>query len=677
MKKGNGNILYGILFGLLMVFLFTSLLQQQCSLFTFKKLTGYEAPTQKPEFSLKDYKSGDYQYDLEQYLSENIGFREPIIRMYNQYVYDFYKKTYNHEVAIEKDGWLYHTDGLNQYFGRMGLKFKDDNAAFAKRLDIEMRSLKKVHEILKGYDVNLLVFTLPTKTYLFPQHLKNHPFIDTTFNATRYYEAGLTARDVPYINMNSWFQTVQDTLPFDLFPQKGSHWAAGAPLAVDSLLGMMGYIGNQSLVDLEMGTPYPVYDVSTEDKDLEMLLNLVRPQYNEPVIEYPVTLKVSDSTQFPSAFIVGTSFYWYLKRRVNLNEIFRTRDFLYYGTQLYTDQERVIQEKKNVDLLWELLSHDYVIYFKNGPQLYMDGFFFAGKALISLCIDDNRFREKQQEVADSLYNAYGASGIERSAFLYEASNVLWSNPELFEELRGEATPTIRNPKVEKTLAQRALYNNSRNRALMEIEAVRDSLDFKVVLAAEADCIMKGQPTKLSQMHLTSYEFFEVETKMMVDSFWHQPLLLDSLVKSTPDDGDIHKVLFDKACQQMAMRVERGDYDKNTQAIEAFQLRQIIINMNNASSLANIKEKAVKQGKTLEKAIQDDAMWVFQNAKTLPTIDHELVVAFWKQYVIEHTFKAYPKSMERIQQKAKDKDKPMTFAILDDVLYSYNLKAQKQ
>ena len=41
MKKGKGNILYGTLFGLLMVFLFSSLIQQQCSLFTFKKLTGY------------------------------------------------------------------------------------------------------------------------------------------------------------------------------------------------------------------------------------------------------------------------------------------------------------------------------------------------------------------------------------------------------------------------------------------------------------------------------------------------------------------------------------------------------------------------------------------------------------------------------------------------------------
>lgn len=676
MRKERGNILYGILFGLLMVLLFAPLIQQQCSLFSFNKLTGYEEPTLKPVFTFKDYKCGDYQYDLEQYLSENIGFREPIIRMYNQYVYDFYKKTYNREVAIEKDGWLYHTDGIKQYYGMMGQKFKDNNATFAQRLDMELRCLKKIREILKGYDVDLLVFTLPTKTYLFPQHLKDHPFVDTTFNATKYYEAGLTARDVPYINMNSWLQAVQDTLPFDLFPQKGSHWAAGAPLAVDTLLSMMEHIGNRSLVDLELGTPYPVYNIPQEDKDLEMLLNLIRPQKNDPVVEYPVTIKVSDSTQFPSVFLVGTSFYWYLKRRVNFNEVFRTRDFLYYGTQLYTDEEHVIHDKKDLDLLWELLSHDYVVYFKNGPQLYMDGFFFASKALISLCIDDNRFREKQREVADSLKNVYNAEDLEYGAFLYEASNVLWRDPELFEELRGDATPTLRNPKVEKVLARRALYNDAHTKALMEIEAARDSLDLKTVLAAEADRVMKGQPTRCSQMNLTSYDYFEVETQLVIDSIWHRPLLLDSLVKNNPD-VHIQKVLFDYACQQMRQRVERGDYDEDPFARKAIQTQLVIMNMNNPKSLANLKEKAAKQGKTVEKTIDDDALWVLQNAKTLPAIGHDQVETFWKQYLIEHSFKANPKSMERIRQKAIDRDKPLTFAIIDDVLYCYNQQGQKQ
>lgn len=670
MKK-NKDIFYGVLFGILMLFLFASMIQQHCSLFTFRKLSGFEAPTPKPKFTLKDYKSGDYQYDLEQYISENIGFREPIIRMYNQYVYDCYKKTYSREVAIEKDGWFYHNDGLNQYFGRMNEKYKVDNETFAKRLDVEMRCLRKVREILKEYDVNLMVFTLPTKTYLFPQHLKAHPFIDTTFNATKYYETGLTARDVPYINMNSWLQAVQDTTPFALFPQKGSHWAAGAPLAIDTMLRMMEHIGGQNLVELELGQPYPVYNVPVTDKDLEMLLNLWRPQLNDPVIEYPVNLKVADSTAFPSVLFVGTSFYWYMKRRVDFDELFRTRDFLYYGSYLYTQQEQVMGEKNDFDMLWELLSHDYVVYFKNGPQLYMDGFFFASRALINLCINDKRFREKQNEVANSLKTAYGSHDPDNKAYLYEARTVLWRNPELFEELRGEEVPSFRNPKVQMVLTKRNIFADARQKAMLEAMATNDSIDFMTVLAKETERRVNGTPSLLSQRYQNSYDFFDVETKVMMDSLWHQPQLIDSLMKSLPDDHSrFDLLLFDKARELVQRRVEQGCYDHDSLAIKAFTMQRTLTNMNNANSLANLKEKAKQQGKTLEKTIYDDAVWLMKNHKVSFDIDHEQIVALWQQYLIEHQFKTNPKSMYRIRQKAIDKDKPVIFAIMDDVLYRY-------
>ncbi len=673
MRKRD-NILYAIMFGLLMVVLFASLVQQQFTVFKFRPLTGYEDPTPKPKFNLHDYQIGDYQYDLEQYVSENLGFREPIIRMYNQYVYDFYRKTYSHEVAIENDGWLYHTDGLNQYFGWMQKKLKTDNETFAKRIDIEARSLKKIHEILKEYGIHLMAFTLPTKTYLYPQHLKSHHFGDTTFNATTYYESELTKRQIPYINMNSWLKHMQDTLRFDLFPQKGSHWAAGAPLAVDTMLRMMETIGGCSLVNLDFGDPYPVYNIPEEDKDLEMLLNLYRPQRNNPVVEYPVTLRVNDSTQFPSALFVGTSFYWYMKRRVDFNELFKTRDFLFYGSYLYTNQESVMHKKNDFDLLWELLTHDYVVYFKNGPQLYMDGFFFAGKALVNLCIDESRFKQKQYEVADSLRTAYGKPDARIEDFFYEASLRIWLNPELFEELRGDSVPTMRNPQVDFILKQREIINNPRTKALVDIRSRHDNTDFKTTLVKEVNCNLRGFPSLLDNLYLTSYDFFDMQVQIMTDSLWHRPHVIDSLLKNTTDKN-IERILFAKASELVRRQVEQGQFDGDSLATKALQLQLIINNMNNATTLANMKTKAAKQGKTLEQAINDDAIWVLQNNPNLPQIDHEQMLVFWEYYLIEHRFRASPQSMDRIRQKAIDKDKPMAFAIIDDVLYNYEIHKQ--
>ena len=47
MKKGNGNILYGILFGLLMVFLFAYMAQEQLHLIKTKPLEGFIKKTFK------------------------------------------------------------------------------------------------------------------------------------------------------------------------------------------------------------------------------------------------------------------------------------------------------------------------------------------------------------------------------------------------------------------------------------------------------------------------------------------------------------------------------------------------------------------------------------------------------------------------------------------------------
>ena len=94
MKKGNGNIFYGILFGLLMVFLFSFMIQEHFKPFKTKELMGYFLKPEKPKFRWEWYKNGYFQQSIEKYITNNYGFREPIIRLYHQYCWDFYGKEY-------------------------------------------------------------------------------------------------------------------------------------------------------------------------------------------------------------------------------------------------------------------------------------------------------------------------------------------------------------------------------------------------------------------------------------------------------------------------------------------------------------------------------------------------------------------------------------------------------
>ena len=78
---GNGKIKYGlILFILLMVFLFVPIIQEWTGLFPVKPLKGVFEPTPKPELTFDSYKSNTYQTQIEKYVSENFGLREPVIR---------------------------------------------------------------------------------------------------------------------------------------------------------------------------------------------------------------------------------------------------------------------------------------------------------------------------------------------------------------------------------------------------------------------------------------------------------------------------------------------------------------------------------------------------------------------------------------------------------------------
>ena len=478
MKQKSGILI--TLFCLTALLLFAPLIQQNCKPFKFKKLSGYLEVVNKPKLTFDTYKSGDFQRQAENYLKENFGFREPLIRMYNQCAYDFFRTTSNGDVAIEKDGWLYHTESILQYFGTMDSRSGMSYSEVRDNLATQARCLYKVNAILKEYDVHLLTFTLPTKSYIYPEHLRRHPVGDTTFNAASFMDEQLKAYDVPHINMTPWFQKIQDTSHIDLFYSKDSHWGPGAVIAMDSILRFMEHLSGQHLTRLQRGTPYPVTKLSVHETDLEDLLNLARPLKHEPLYEYPIRYISDDDTQRPTAWFLGTSFYWRMTRRINFDVLFNSRDFLYYTSIFYTNREQTYQSGENIDLLHELLLHDYVVLFKDGPQLYHN-VLFPSKFLISLCVNDERQKEKTEAVADSLRQAYSPENHADSVRCYkEAVQILQQNPDMYEELRGDGIPTSRNPRIKQILAEKDIRADRTWRFLLTAKANNDSIEVQKV-----------------------------------------------------------------------------------------------------------------------------------------------------------------------------------------------------
>ena len=93
------------------------MLQGHTRLVPVKPLNGVTIETEQPVFDVESYRSGEYAKQQEAYLGQHFGFREPVIRLYNQYLWSCYRKTYAHDVVAGKKGWLYTPESVSDYYG--------------------------------------------------------------------------------------------------------------------------------------------------------------------------------------------------------------------------------------------------------------------------------------------------------------------------------------------------------------------------------------------------------------------------------------------------------------------------------------------------------------------------------------------------------------------------------
>lgn len=653
------------LFCLTALLLFSPIMQQSTGLFKFERLFGYFEPTSKPVLTLDGYRSSDYQRQAEDYLKENFGFREPLIRMYNQCTYDWFKTTNNKDVSIDKDGWLYHTESIMQYFGTMGYYVDKTNSELRDMLDTQARSLYKVNAILKEYGVHLLTFTLPTKSYIYPEHLRWHPVGDTTFNAATYFDQALRAYGVPNINMTPWFKQMQDTCNISLFYSKDSHWASGAVLATDSLLRYMEQLGGQHLTHLQRGNPYPLAELSVHETDLECLLNLARPLKHEPLYEYLVKYVRDENTQFPTVFFLGTSYYWRMTRRINFDALFSSRDFLYYESIFYVNREQEYLSGYHLDHLHELLLHDYVVLFRDGPQLYHSGYTHPNQWLISLCISDKKVKEKIAAVADSLLVAWKPeTHLDSANCRHQAEKMVKNHPEMFEELRGDGIPSCRNPRIQQILAERNIRANRTWRFLLTAKAHNDSLDLQKTFQKEADNVLKNKDLIRNYVFFTTYDYFDFLTQ---EAFAEICRNTDVCITNSGTSKQTVYYLTEQAVDTIEKRLRQHAYDNDTLLMAACKMDNIAYHFEKELAMTQLREKALKKQVSIDKAFRDDAVWIFNSTPNQETpLDEATLNEAFENYRTERKLRRSQENMASILQKHHDLNMPLRVVLNRDI-----------
>ena len=641
MKKNS--VTKTILFVLTMILLFAFVVQKQARLWTFKPLEGVYEPSPDPPMTFENFRTGRYQEQIEPVLREQFGFREPLIRLYNQFLYDFFRTTYNKDIVVGQDGWLFFIQHVNDYYGKELYRWYASNEEAIDTYDREARLIWKLRNVLKDYDIDFMVFMAPQKGFLYPEHLPYGKADTTTVNAREFYSARFDEYGIPYIEMTKWFINMKeaDTLPYSLFPQTGAHWGFSSALATDSLMRFMGDLKGISLPQLHFGPLHPSAPKTLKDDyDIEKLANLVRPlpHPDDRLLEAEVTFSTDSTTTQPSALFVGTSFLFRMYYYVPFSEIFPESQFWYYNSTVhYGEGYNEKTKTKELDMLQQLLESDYVVLFSEGEQMCKMSFGFVERALISLCVSDKRVVEVSQHLTDSLSRDPATlahlepitdDSVLQSKLMSRAYQLLNERPErYFAELSGDEIPTSRNPRIAEVLAIKEIKKDPTWMTNLEYQTVIQNAPLSSVLVMEAQNVLNGRPLLRDMPDLELRQaYFKRLVRNMEKSIMANPIRLESIRSKAEKNGlsleeqlsydanwSVHENLASTGFafpekEEMQRLIRRYDFLESP-AFDSLVAATANEMRAKPSTMETLSEKAKRNGMTLEAQLEADARWL--------------------------------------------------------------------
>jgi len=376
MKKSD-SIIYTVMFLLTMCFLFLSGIQRGFKIVKIKPLNGaFEVPEIK-KLNFQNYYDFSFQKSVEKNLEVSFGFKEPLIRLYNQYLWDFYKNNHSTENLIGKNNWI---------FPKWHLNVPKYSPELAEKFDQQALYLYQLSHILKEYNTQLLICFVPSKLEIYREYVNEELGDYGNFNAIDYFCNKFDASGVNYINFTKMLYAMKDTAVFSPYSQTGAHWSAIASVyAADSIFKRFELLSGINMPKLKIGTPY-IDRTRGQDNDLELLLNLYRPISQQ--INYYVNVDVVEdsTTRYPKMITIGDSHFGNIVDNIPLDRLFFSHPYWYYANSIFFDKKHEYVEQ--VDIAEEFISSDYVLLLYNAYQTYNIHSDVLLQGMISLCFDD-------------------------------------------------------------------------------------------------------------------------------------------------------------------------------------------------------------------------------------------------------------------------------------------------
>lgn len=549
-----------ILFVLLMAFLFVPIVQEWTGIFPVKVLKGAIEPTPKPELTFDNYRSNTYQPQIEKYVSEHFGMREPVIRIYNQYVWSAYNKTYCHFIVPGKNGYLYYALAVNEHYGTELPKHYPSNEKAMADADKELRMMNKLRYVLKDYGIEFLAFIAPDKPEVYPEYLPRRDADTTTIHLADYFSRRMEETGFPYINMTDWFVSMRDTVSVPLFPKTDSHWRYSAVYGYDSLFRFMNTLDSEAkFPTLHIGPPI-AYESEELEGDEETLNLLFRIHSDKTQYKSDITVEDDTTHRKPKVLFVGDSFIWSMEKFLPARQIMTDWEVWFYNNTAVTASTKRSESVKDIDRLSRILNVDYVVFYSAGHQWREATYGFTKDALLQLCVSDSLFEVSITDYANRMRHQEGYNDFTEEELRDNMTWMLKNDPELIPGLGGEDMPTIRNTeRIEKAMSVNRIRDDKDWVKSLLLYATQQSISLDDALKEEANRMDRGESLIRDEVVFDTATFIQMKKQEIMEQWRYNTEMINMIQQKANERGITFEEMLEKDAQWFInQKIEKGE-----------------------------------------------------------------------------------------------------------------------
>ncbi len=587
MVKSLKNILFIFLLALLVM----PAVQHRYKIVNIRPLDGDFVLNQKPSFTWESWMDGKFQTGFDSYLEDHIGFRNFFVRLNNQIGFSLFHKANADGVVVGKDRMLFEYDYIRAYTG--------GDFIGQETINKKMRRLKFLQGHLKDkFDIDLLFILEPSKARFYPEYIPDRYLKDVLSISNYEYIAQLANElNIRHIDLNKYFRQFKDTSTYLLYPKYGIHWSEySIPIIADTLINYIENIRNVELPGYEVEKFIIGDSLADCDYDVGKTMNLLW-QLPHPVMPYPVyAFEENNSGSRPMVLAVADSYYWNFYNTRIPKHLFANEAFWYFNAKVYPDFYFGEKWVEQLDIKTEIEKQDIILLSVTERFLYKFDWGFI----------------------DQVYDIYTPDY--SGDIIYKYENLIHLHAQWFDRI--QQVSKRNNIPLEQAVRDEARYqsfaeepeiflswygvdhyrkvinSNPGWKKLVEDKAAKNGINFDTQLTEDADYIFKTDYPKIhSKYHLIKNFAQQIES----DPEW----LNQVKEKASYYYMDLRMMVNVDAEYMAGQKLQQKNPSE-----EKIKVYEDLIRKD-PDWLESVRKKAEDHGKSLDRAIRDDAIYMVE------------------------------------------------------------------